>query len=80
MNIITKMNKAEEKLRALFQRAYFTFIQKPLYQLSYNSHGNSFVCHGRLYHLRIILTGTDCQIVIGGGGCTEEHNHQSVRE
>lgn len=65
MNLVTTCNKAAEKLRSILQRAYFTFIQKPLYRFSYNSNGNTFVCHGRLYHSRIILSGCNCQIIIG---------------
>lgn len=67
MNLIVQTLKVKEKFRSLLQRAYFTFVQKPLYQLCYSQNGNSFVCHGRLYHSRIILAGENCQIVIGGG-------------
>lgn len=65
MNLVTTCNKAAEKLRSILQRAYFTFIQKPLYLLSYNQGGNAFVCHGRLYHSTILLEGSGCRVEIG---------------
>ena len=67
MNIIKIHTAIVRRLTGILQRLYFHLLQKPLYQLSYNSGGNRFICHGVLINSSIRLTGGGNQVVINEG-------------
>lgn len=57
MNIITYYHAITLRLTGILQRLYFHLLQKPLYQLSFNSGNNRFVCKGILINSSIKLLG-----------------------
>lgn len=67
MNIIKYYHAIAFRFARIFQHLYFFLLQKPLYQISYNSGGNRFLCHGVLINSSIDLLGSGNQIFIDKG-------------
>lgn len=67
MDIIKYYHAITFRLEKILQRLYFHLLQKPLYQLSYNSGGNLFICNGVLINSSIRLTGGGNQVIINEG-------------
>lgn len=67
MNIIRYYSAITFRLVRIFQLLYFYLLQKPLYQFSYNSGSNRFVCRGVLLNSSIRLSGRGNQVVINEG-------------
>lgn len=67
MNFIKYYHAITRRLTGILQYLYFHLLQKPMYQFSYNSGGNRFVCHGMLINSSILLVGKDNQITINKG-------------
>ena len=67
MNIIKIHTAIVRRLTGILQRLYFHLLQKPLYQLSFNSGNNRFVCKGILINSSIKLIGGGNQVVINEG-------------
>lgn len=57
MNIIKYYHAITCRLTGILQRLYFHLLQKPLYQLSFNSGDNHFVCKGILINSSVKLIG-----------------------
>ncbi len=66
-NFIPKINALLNKIHSSFSLLIFYVIKKPLYQLSYNTHGNMFKCKGKIKNSSIIIQGRNNVCIIEKG-------------
>ena len=67
MNIANYLYHFREKLSRKFQYFYFKCFKLPIYNLSYNTGSNKFVCKGTLRNCKIHVSGKDHTILIEKG-------------
>ncbi len=67
MNFLHYLNALSARLGKYFHYAVFLLFKKPLYLLSYNTHGNKFVCHGLMSRCSIKVIGGGNEVIIDQG-------------
>lgn len=67
MNFLHYLDALSMRLGKYFHYAVFLLFKKPLYLLSYNTHGNKFVCHGLMSRCSIKVTGGGNEVIIDQG-------------
>lgn len=67
MNFVSVVVGLKWRVKKSFQLAYFLFIQKPSYCLSFNGNGNKFSCDGRLFNSSVLITGRNNSLIVKAG-------------
>lgn len=67
MNFLHYLDALSMRLGKYFHYAVFLLFKKPLYLLSYNTHGNKFVCHGLMSRCSIKVIGGGNEVIIDQG-------------
>lgn len=67
MNFLHYLDALSMRLGKYFHYAVFLLFKKPLYLLSYNTHGNKFVCHGLMSRCSIKVIGGGNEVFIDQG-------------